>query len=266
MTPHESRMVQQQRSLLVIATLSNGLIAAASMQVKLGLVGLDMGKMATSTGQLVALVNLGNLFLGPVVGGLSDRFGRLPFMWLPVLGRLWWGVKMMSVQSIERYQEIGALAFGVFSAGAYSIQQAALDDLFGSRPHLNARIQASNAVWATATGLIAPIIGTNLHDVPHSQFRLFRLTLVYQDTVHKNLSLATQLTSAFGFCAGAEIARRDTFAAMALSAGVWALQIPVLMFSSETLPRDEQKTFSLRKADPLRNISVLLRNGPVAPF
>ena len=217
--PYERRVAHQQRSLLVLAALSNGLIAAATMQVKCDLIAFDAGKLATSTGQLVALINLGNLLLGPVIGGLSDRFGRLPFMWLPVVGRLWWGFKMFSVSSIERYQEIGALAFGVCGAGAFSVQQSALDDVFGSRPTLRARIQTSDAVWTSAVGLIAPIVG-------------------------------------------AEIARRDTQLAMILSTAVWALQIPVLLFSTETLPRQQQKPFSLCKADPLRNISVLFRNGP----
>ena len=219
LTPDERRVVLQQRALSVLAALSAGIGAAASMQVKLGLVDYNVGKMATSTGQLISLISLGNLLLGPIVAGMSDRFGRLPFMAISVLARLWWDTRLFSVQSIERYQEYGVLAFGVFGAGAGSVHQAALDDLFALRPGLSAQVQATNSAWTSAVGLIAPIIG-------------------------------------------AELGRRSTSVALAVSAMIGALQLPVLLMGKETLHPSKRMPFQLRKADPLRNIGVLFRNGP----
>ena len=162
MTVHERRVVLQQRTLLVLAALSNGLSLSATMHIKLGLVGNNAGRIATSTGQQLALISLCNLLLGPVVAGASDRFGRLPFMYLSVIGRLGWSASLFAVRSIERYQEWGVAAFGVLGAGAGSVQHAALDDLFGSRPALNAQVQARNSAWTSAVGLIAPILGAEI--------------------------------------------------------------------------------------------------------
>jgi DHA1 family tetracycline resistance protein-like MFS transporter len=219
LTPEERRVVLQQRALSVLAALASGIGAAASMQIKLGLVDYDVGKMATSTGQLISLISLGNLVLGPIVAGMSDSFGRLPFMAVSVLARLWWDSKLFSVQSIERYQEFGVLAFGVLSAGAGSVHQAALDDMFAHRPGVSAQVQATNSAWISAVGLTAPIIG-------------------------------------------AELSRRSTSLALMLSAMVGALQLPVLLLGKETLHPSKRMPFQLRKADPLRNIMVLFRNGP----
>ena len=219
LTADERRVVLQQRTLSVLATLAAGIGAAASMQVKLGLVDYNVGKMATSTGQLISLISLGNLLLGPIVAGMSDRVGRLPIMAISVLARVWWDTRLFGVQSIERYQEYGVLAFGVFGAGAGSVHQAALDDLFATRPGLSAQVQATNSAWTSAVGLIAPIIG-------------------------------------------AELGRRSPSVALAVSAMIGALQLPVLLMAKETLHPSKRMPFQLRKADPLRNIGVLFRNGP----
>ena len=219
LTPEERRIVLQQRALAVLSALASGIGSAASMQIKLGLVDYDVGKMATSTGQMISLISLGNLVLGPIIAGMSDRFGRLPFMGVSVLARLWWGTKLFTVQSIERYQEYGVLAFGILGAGAGSVHQAALDDLFAHRPGVSAQVQSTSSAWISAVGLTAPIIG-------------------------------------------AELSRRSTSLALALSAMVGALQLPLLLFGKETLHPSKRMPFQLRKADPLRNIMVLFRNGP----
>ena len=162
LTPFEKRVVLQQRTLAILSTLAGGIGAAASMQVKLGLVDHNVGKMATATGQLISMISGCNLVLGPVVAALSDRFGRLPCMYLSILARLGWSINLLSITSIERYQEAGVLAFGLAGAGASSVQQAALDDLFGLRPHLSAQIQAKNSAWTACVGLLAPIVGAEI--------------------------------------------------------------------------------------------------------
>ena len=219
MTAHERRVVLQQRTLMILASLSNGLALSATMHIKLGLVGNSAGRIATSTGQQLALISLCNLLLGPVVAAASDRFGRLPFMYLPVIGRLGWSASLFAVGSIHRYQEWGVVAFGIFGAGAGAVQHAAFDDLFSARPALNAQVQARNSAWTSSVGLIAPILG-------------------------------------------AEIGRRSLRLALVASAVVGALQIPLMLLGKETLHPSQRKPFQLAKADPLRNLSVLFRNGP----
>ena len=46
---------------------------------------------------------------------------------------------MTQVTSVERYQELGLLAFGIFGAGATSVQRATLDDVFAGQPLASAR-------------------------------------------------------------------------------------------------------------------------------
>ena len=48
------------------------------------------------------------------------------------------------------------LAFGILGAGAGSVHQAALDDLFAHRPGVSAQVQSTNSAWISAVGLAAP--------------------------------------------------------------------------------------------------------------
>ena len=152
MTALERQVLWQQTALSVLSVLGMGVGSSALIATKLRLFNYDIGKMAAATGQLTSLICAANLALGPVVAALSDRFGRRPFRLMSVLGQLLWLGPMASVTSVERYQELGLLAFGILGAGASSIQQAVLDDVFAGQPLGSARAQAS--IGAT-TSLVA---------------------------------------------------------------------------------------------------------------
>ena len=239
LTVHERRIVLQQRTLLVLAALSNGLSLSATMQIKLGLVGFNAGRIATATGQQLALISLCELLLGPIVAGASDRFGRLPFMYLSFVGRLGWIASLFMVRSIERYQEWGVVSFGVLGAGAGSVQHAALDDLFAGRPTLNAQIQARNSAWTSTVGLIAPIVGA---EIARRSVRLalagslvvgalqIPMMLFGKETLHPSQRKAFRLAKADPlrnlsvlFCNGAQL-RRLAFANLLLQASAWSQQ------------------------------------------
>ena len=239
LTVHERRVVLQQRSLLVLAALSNGLSLSATMYIKLGLVDFNAGRIATSTGQQLAMISLCELLLGPVIAGASDRFGRLPFMYFSCIGRLSWIVSLFAVRSIERYQEWAVFAFGVLGAGAGSVQHAALDDLFASRPALNAQIQARNSAWTSAVGLIAPIVGA---EIGRRSVKLalvaslvvaglqIPLMLFGKETLHPSQRKAFRLAKADPlrnlsvlFCNGARL-RRLAIANLLLQASAWSQQ------------------------------------------
>lgn len=239
LTVHERRVVLQQRSLLVLAALSNGLSLSATMAIKLNLVDFNAGRIATSTGQQLALISLCELLLGPVVAAASDRFGRLPFMYLSTIGRLSWIASLFAVRSIERYQEWAVLAFGVLGAGAGSVQHATLDDLFASRPALNAQIQARNSAWTSAVSLIAPIVGA---EIGRRSVKLalvgslvvaglqIPLMLFGKETLQPSERKAFRLAKADPlrnlsvlFCNGAQL-RRLAIANLLLQASAWSQQ------------------------------------------
>ena len=239
LTVHERRVVLQQRTLLVLAALSNGLSLSATMHIKLGLVGFNAGRIATATGQQLALISLCELLLGPIVAAASDRFGRLPFLYLRCIGRLSWLASLFAVRSIERYQEWGVFSFGVLGAGAGSVQHAALDDLFASRPALNAQIQARNSAWTSAVGLIAPIVGA---EIGRRSVRWalvgslvvgglqIPLMLFAKETLHPSQRKPLRLAKADPlrnlsvlFCNGAPL-RRLAIANLLLQASAWSQQ------------------------------------------
>ena len=57
------------------------------------------------------------------------------------------------------------------------------------------------------------------------------------------------------------MAARSLACALLLAAGVCALQIPVLIWSEETLAAQSRQPFTLAKADPLKNLGILFRGG-----
>lgn len=87
----------------------------------------------------------------------SDTFGRLPFRYAAVLAATAWPLCTMRVKNVHRYQEVAVLLYGLMSAGAGSVEQAALDDVFSTRPVLRASVEARSNVISSVCGLLAPV-------------------------------------------------------------------------------------------------------------
>eukprot|EP01052_Picozoa_sp_SAG31_P045883 SAG31_NODE_8557_length_1431_cov_0.783033_1_plen_345_part_00 len=79
-----------------------------------------------------------------------------------------WPLCTLQVDSVHRYQELAVLLFGVMSAGAATVEQAALDDLFAKRPVLRASIEAKSSVLSSACGLVAPLVGAVIAAQSHA--------------------------------------------------------------------------------------------------
>jgi MFS family permease len=160
LSARDRRVVLELRARGMLSTTAYGLAATAILYKKLHLFGHDYGQMALAAGQVSSMVSLGNLCLGPIIGSLSDRFGRKALMAMPVVGQLLYFFSMATVKSVERYQELAVLSLGVLSAG--SVGSSALDDVFSTRPRVSAAVQASNAAWLNGVGLLAPLVGAEL--------------------------------------------------------------------------------------------------------
>ena len=132
----------------------------------LGLYGGDPIRFGAHYGSIVSMNNLFNAFLNPIVGSLSDTYGR---RWIMTAGRLgwllWWGILPAVRTPFQRL--VGeVLCWGTLGAGNWSVFAAAYADRFGDRPELTAQIHAADEVFGSIghfTGLfMGNLIGTYL--------------------------------------------------------------------------------------------------------
>lgn len=199
-----------------------GMTQAASLQVKLALVGGDLGASAVATATLISTVSAFSLVLQPIVGSASDTLGRKPFMLLEPVARMGWFYFLSSpayCTSINRYLVVAVLNFGVLGAGGQLIKEAAMDDLFGQRASLRAEVQARSNFYSSVLNTISLVIG-------------------------------------------AEISRRSNWGAHFLGIVLVCIQALSTLLLPETLKVEERRPFKVRAANPLSNMAVLFTHGP----
>lgn len=224
LTKEEWAVVMQHHASTIIMTLQHQLASTATLMNKMELVDYNIGRSATLTASIISSISALQLVLGPMVGSLSDRFGRKPLMFTSTFGQIIWNIFNASslCSSPDRYAYAAALCHGVLSAGSMTVRGASLDDEFGNRSLLGAKIRAKTAFWTSAVGFVGPILGAELS--------------------RRNRRAA--------FCLAAALA--------ALQLPITALSKETLRRSD----RSSFKFMELiRKSNPLENVMILFRSG-----
>ena len=97
--------------------------------------------------------------MSPIVGALSDSFGRKPMM---LYGRVGWvliWLALPSVTSLRQWLLVEIMFTGFLRAGDNASQQAAMADLFGTRGQLNTQIASKDGMYSQLSAFFGPIIG-----------------------------------------------------------------------------------------------------------
>jgi MFS family permease len=165
LAPHERRFVLQQRTIQCLNSFMHIISTTAHYQSYLEQVNGDVARLALHYGRTMSINNACNTFIAPVVGSLSDTFGRRTLHWLGRAGAAIFFMLMplnhmrflanpgnAAVQQsvLQTRMAIEILGFGVLTAGNWGIFAAAHTDLFADRPSLSSRLQAADQMWKDA--------------------------------------------------------------------------------------------------------------------
>ena len=203
----------------------------------------DTTFFAAHYGSIVSTNNLCNAFLNPIVGSLSDRFGRRWILAGTRVGWLLWWCLLPRIHTPfqrrlgevlcckpPRYRwHLGCIlpkvpaillrAGGILGAGTWTVFGAAYSDRFGDRPELTAQIHAADAVWGSLGHFSGLLLGGLL---------------------------------------GRTLGHASTWVASGVLA---AALVAVAAATKETLPLDKRKPFTLATANPFSNLWLLFSNG-----
>lgn len=129
----------------------------AWQQSYLDLVNNDTALMAVHYGRVAIGNSLGAIFCNPIMAGLADAYGRVPFQ---VFGRIGWiifwvclGQPWMTLRG-RLFLEWGC--WGVVQAGVWSAFAAQHSDIFATRPELSSRIKTTDRMYSNMAGFVAP--------------------------------------------------------------------------------------------------------------
>ena len=158
-TPQERRFVYSIRYTNILRAWVHTACLVAYNQKYLLLCGHDTGVMAIHAGLVRSLKSVVNVLMSPVVGALSDSFGRKPVM---LYGRVGWvliWLALPNVASLRQWLCAEIIFTGVLRAGDNASQQAAMADLFGTRAQLSTQIASKDGMYAQLSAFFGPIIG-----------------------------------------------------------------------------------------------------------
>ena len=151
--------MKQIRAINIIRAWVHTVSLVAYNQKYLSICGGDTGGMAVHAGVIRSLKNVVNVFMSPIIGALSDRYGRKPMM---IYGRVGWVAIWLSLPHVTNLRQWGimeVLFTGFLRAGDNASQQAAMADHFGTRAQLNTQIQAKDGMWSQVAAFFGPVIG-----------------------------------------------------------------------------------------------------------
>jgi hypothetical protein len=159
LTSDERKFVLQQRTIQMLNSFMHIISSTAHYQSYLEQVQGDVARLALHYGRTLSINNAINTFLAPVIGSLSDAWGRYTLHWMGKAGPAIFFMLMplnhirflaspgdaAVQQSVLRMRmAIEILGFGVLSAGNWGVFAAQHSDLFADRPLLSSRLQASH--------------------------------------------------------------------------------------------------------------------------
>ena len=88
--------------------------------------------MAIANSRKDQINNFLNTFLAPIVGRLSDRYGRRIFLAVGKIGWVIWFLALPYTKTLLQRQALEAVCWGVLNAGNWSILGAMQSDVFGA--------------------------------------------------------------------------------------------------------------------------------------
>lgn len=121
-----------------------------------------LGGAKSQVGVVIALAPLTTVLFAPVMGALTDRWGRRPVILLGMAGMtVWFGLFAFATSMVYLY--IGALIGGIFSAGAMAAATAYVSDVTTEeeRGGYITRLQAAQMFGA----FLPPLVGGFLAEV-----------------------------------------------------------------------------------------------------
>ena len=128
--------------------------------------------------------NLSIALVSPLIGALSDAFGRVPILLMGRMGLTLWLVGTSASRKLWQFMLADWITWGLISASTQAVEDAFFADAFGERPQLSGRIRAQNGVWAGIAGFVSPFAGIWLASKSRTvTFYIGTLTLLFQCAV-----------------------------------------------------------------------------------
>ncbi len=125
----------------------------------------ELGGQESQIGLVIALAPLTTVIFSPILGALTDRWGRRPIILLGMGGMaVWFG--LYALASSMTFLYLGSLVGGVFSAGAMAAANAYISDVTSEeeRGKYITQLQAAQMVGAFLPPLAAGFLaGISLH-------------------------------------------------------------------------------------------------------
>ena len=125
--------------------------------------------------------NLSIAMVSPLIGAMSDAFGRVPILLVGRLGLVLWLVWTSASRKLWQFMLADWVTWGLISASTQSVEDAFFADAFGERPELSGRLRARNGVWSGIAGFVSPFAGIWLAQTSRTlTFYLGALMLFFQ--------------------------------------------------------------------------------------
>eukprot|EP01043_Picozoa_sp_COSAG02_P025964 COSAG02_NODE_1480_length_12399_cov_250.195935_4_plen_411_part_00 len=158
LSPYERRLVWEHRILGVLWEIKFGLVSATRAGQLIHLCNGDQARMAFADAIMWSGDGILNVISQPLVGALSDAYGRKVFMALGRVSLIWWCLGTRASTTLPQYIFNDIAPYPLFGS-SLSVQAASFADVFGTRPELSSQLAARSQIFVSAAGLIGPLLG-----------------------------------------------------------------------------------------------------------
>jgi MFS family permease len=159
MPPFERKMMMQHRYSWFFWEVAHQSHTACRVTRLLELCNGDATLMMSWYGLVQSTNNLLSVFISPLIGSLSDTYGRKYIVAAGRMGTALFFLSTWFAKSMRQQAILNILSWGVLMPGNVATQLAMSDDLWGSRPKLSSLISAANAVPQNILGVVSPMVG-----------------------------------------------------------------------------------------------------------
>ena len=158
LTGYERRLVWEHRVLGVLWEIKFGLVSATRAAQLIALCAGDQARMAFADAIMWSGDGVLNVIFQPLIGALSDAYGRKLFMALGRVSLIWWCLGTCWSTTLRQYIFNDIAPYPLFGS-SLSVQAASFADVFGSRPELSSQLAARSQIFVSAAGLVGPLLG-----------------------------------------------------------------------------------------------------------